>query len=80
MKKLWQRGAIALILVGIVSGCELTALSPPSRLPEIGREKSRVQPPLLKPGTREPISSVTDSNLLLGNPSNAVFNVASIDI
>ncbi|MEG4210462.1 DNA/RNA non-specific endonuclease [Microcoleus sp. S13_B4] len=78
MKNLWQRGAIALILLGIVSGCNLTEPSPPSRLPQIGREKPRVQQP--KPSTREPISSaINNRNLLLGNPSNAVSSVASID-
>jgi len=76
VKKLWQRGAIALILLGIVSACDLTAPSPPSRLPQLGREKPRVQQP--KPSTREPISSATNNrNLLLGNPSNAVPSVAS---
>ncbi|MEG4424946.1 MULTISPECIES: DNA/RNA non-specific endonuclease [unclassified Microcoleus] len=78
MRKLWQRGAIALILLGIVSGCNLTEPSPPSRLPQIGREKPRVQQP--KPSTREPISSaINNRNLLLGNPSNAVSSIASID-
>jgi endonuclease G len=39
-----------------------------------------VQQPTPKPGTREPISSVTNNrNLLLGNPSNAAASVASID-
>jgi endonuclease G len=39
-----------------------------------------VQPPKLKPGTREPISSVTNNrNLVLGNPSNAASSLASID-
>lgn len=76
MKKLWQRGAIALILLGIVSGCDLTAPSPPSRLPQLDREKPRVQQP--KSSTREPISSATNNrNLLLGNPSNAAPSVAS---
>ena len=76
MKNLWQRGAIALILLGIVSGCNLTEPSPPSRLPQIGREKPRVQQ--AKPSTREPISSaINNRNLLLGNPSNAVSSVAS---
>ena len=76
MRKLWQRGTIALILVGILSGCNLTKPSPPSRLPQIGREKPRVQQP--KPATREPISSsVNNRNLLLGNPSNAAPSVAS---
>jgi len=66
------------MLVGIVNGCELIAPSPPSRPPQIGRDKPRVQQP--KPSTREPISSsVNNRNLLLGNPSNAVPNVASID-
>ncbi|MEG4010236.1 DNA/RNA non-specific endonuclease [Microcoleus sp. Pol11C1] len=78
MRKLWQRGAIALILVGILSGCNLTEPSPPSRLPQIGREKPRGQQP--KPSAREPISSATNNrNLLLGNPSNAVPSVASTD-
>ncbi len=66
------------MLVGILSGCNLTAPSPPSRLPQIGREKPRVQPP--KPGTTEPISSaINNRNLLLGNRSNAAPSVASID-
>ncbi|HEY9891097.1 MAG TPA: hypothetical protein V6D37_04710 [Candidatus Sericytochromatia bacterium] len=56
MRKLWQQGTIALMLVGIVSGCNLTAPSPPSRVPQVDREKPRVQQPTLKPGTREPIS------------------------
>ncbi|MEG4528691.1 hypothetical protein QUB61_39275 [Microcoleus sp. C2D2] len=56
MRKLWQRGAIALMLVGIVSGCNLTAPSPPSRLPQIHREKPRVQRPTPKPETRGPVS------------------------
>ena len=78
MRKLWQRGAIALILLGIISGCNLTEPSPPSRLPQIGREKPRVQQP--KSSTREPISSATNNrNLLLGNPSNAVSSIASMD-
>jgi endonuclease G, mitochondrial len=77
VRKLWQRGAIALMLVGIISGCNLTAPSPPSRLPQIGREKPRVEQPTLKPGTKEPTSSVTNNNLLLGNPSNAVSSIAS---
>jgi len=68
------------MLVGIVSGCNLTAPSPPSRPPQIGREKPRVQPPTLKPGTREPVSSaINNRNLLLDNPSNAAPSVASID-
>ena len=80
MRKLWQPGAIALMLVGIVSGCNLIAPSPPSRLPQIGREKPRVQPPTLKPGTREPVASaINNRNLLLGNPSNAASSVASTD-
>jgi hypothetical protein len=80
VRKLWQPGAIALMLVGTVSGCNLIAPSPPSRLPQIGREKPRVQPPTLKPGTREPVSSaINNRNLLLGNPSNAASSVASID-
>jgi endonuclease G len=68
------------MLVGIVSGCNLTAPSPPSRPPQIGREKPKVQQPTLKPGTREPISSgVNNGNLLLGNPSNAAPSIASTD-
>nr|WP_246276820.1 DNA/RNA non-specific endonuclease [Microcoleus asticus] len=75
---MWQRGAIALILLGILSACDVTAPSPPSRLPQINREKPRVQQP--KPGTREPISSsVNNRNLLLGNPSNAAPSAASTD-
>ena len=78
MRKLWQPGAIALMLVGIVSSCNLTAPSPPSQLPQVDREKPRVQQP--KPSTREPISSsVNNRNLLLGNPSNAVSSIASIN-
>jgi endonuclease G, mitochondrial len=65
------------MLVGILSGCNLIAPSPPSRLPQV-REKPRVQQP--KPSTREPISSgVNNRNLLLGNPSNAATSVANID-
>ena len=80
MRKLWQLGAIALVLVGIVSGCNLIAPSPPSRLPQVGREKPRVQPPTPKPGTRETVSSaINNRNLLLGNPSNAAPSVASTD-
>ena len=80
MRKLWQRGTIALVLVvGILSGCNLTSPSPPSRLPQV-REKPRVQQPTPKPGNREPINSgVNNRNLLLGNPSNAASSVASID-
>ena len=79
MRQGYQGRAIALaFVVGILSGCNLTAPSPPSRLPQIGREKPRVQQP--KPSTREPISSsVNNRNLLLGNPSNAASSVASID-
>ncbi|MEG4396712.1 DNA/RNA non-specific endonuclease [Microcoleus sp. BROC3] len=78
MEKLWQQGTIALILVGILSDCNLAEPSPPSRFPQIGREKPRAQQP--KPGTREPISSGTNNrNLLLGNPSNAAPSVASTD-
>ena len=78
MRKLWQQGAIALMLVGIVSGCNLTSPPPPSRLPQIGREKPRVQQ--LKPGTRETTSSsINNRNLLLGNPSNAASSVVTTD-
>src|SRR4028119_237776 len=80
VRKLWQRGTIALMLVGIVSGCNLTSPSPPYRLPQIDREKPRVQLPTLKPGTREPVSSaINNRNLLLGNPSNAVSSIANTD-
>jgi endonuclease G len=81
MRQGYQGWAIAKVfVVGIVSGCNLTSPSPPSRLPQVGREKSRVQPPTLKPGTREPVASaVNNRNLLLGNPSNAAPSVASID-
>jgi endonuclease G len=80
MRQVYWGRAIALMLVGIVSGCNLTAPSPPSRPPQIGREKPKVQQPTLKPGTREPISSgVNNRNLLLGNPSNAAPSVASTD-
>ena len=78
MKQGYRGWAIALVLVGIISGCNLTAPSPPSRLPQVDREKPRLQQP--KPSTREPISSsVNNRNLLLGNPSNAASNIASID-
>jgi endonuclease G len=77
MRQVYEGWTIALVLVGILSGCNLTAPSPPSRLPQV-REKPRVQQP--KPGTREPISSgVNNRNLLLGNPSNAAPSLASID-
>ena len=77
MRQVYQR-AIALMLVGMISGCNLTAPSPPSRLPQVDREKPRLQQP--KPSTREPISSATNNpNLLLGNPSNAASSVASTD-
>ena len=77
---LGNRGRSPRVLVGIISGCNLTASSPPSRPPQVGREKPRVQPPTLKPGTSEPVSSVINNrNLILGNPSNAASSVASID-
>jgi len=67
-------------VVGIISGCNLTVPSPPSRLPQIGREKPKVQRLTPKPSTREPISSaINNRNLLLGNPSNAASSVTSID-
>ena len=79
MRQIYRGWAIALVLmVGIFSGCNLTEPSPPSRLPQLDRQKPRVQQP--KPSTREPISSgVNNRNLLLGNPSNAVSSIASID-
>jgi endonuclease G len=78
MRQGYQGWTITLILVGILSACDLNAPSPPSRLPQLDREKPRVQKP--QPSTREPISSATNNrNLLLGNPSNAVSSIASID-
>lgn len=77
MRQVYRVRAIALILVGIVSGCNLTA--PPSRLPQADPEKPKVQRPT-QPGTKEPVSSAANNpNLLLGNPSNATSNVASTD-
>jgi hypothetical protein len=77
MRQVDQGWTITLVLIGILSGCNLTEPSPPSRLPQV-REKPRVQQP--KPGTREPISSgINNRNLLLGNPSNAVSSIASIN-
>jgi endonuclease G len=78
MRKIWQLGAIALIL-GIVSGCNLTS-APPSSLPRVspkpGLQKPTAQPPI----TRNPVSSATNNpNLLLGNPSNAAPSTASTD-
>lgn len=79
MRQIYRGWATALLLVGIVSGCNLTSPSPPSQLPQV-REKPRVQQPTPKPGTKEPIASATNNpNLLLGNPSNAASSVASID-
>ena len=76
MRQGYRGWAFALVLVGILSGCNLIAPSPPSRLPQVDREKPRLQQP--KPSTREPISSsVNNRNLLLGNPSNAAPSVAS---
>ena len=76
MRQVYRGWTIALVLVGILSACNLT--EPPSRLPQLDRQKPRVQQP--KPSTREPISSgVNNRNLLLGNPSNAVSSIASID-
>ncbi|MBE9092450.1 DNA/RNA non-specific endonuclease [Tychonema sp. LEGE 07203] len=78
MRQGYRKWTIALVLLGILSACNLTEPSPPSRLPQLGREKPRVQQP--KPSTREPISSaINNRNLLLGNPSNAVSSIASID-
>ena len=77
MRQIYRGWTIALVLVGILSGCNLTAPSPPSRLPQVP-EKPRVQQP--KPGTREPVrSAINNRNLLLGNPSNAAPSVANID-
>ncbi|MEG4249378.1 DNA/RNA non-specific endonuclease [Microcoleus sp.] len=76
MRQVYQRAIALVLVVGIISGCNLTA--PPSRLPQVDREKPRLQQP--KPSTREPISSsVNNRNLLLGNPSNAAPSVANID-
>ncbi len=78
MRQVYQR-AIALVLMVSIGGCNLTAPSPPSRLPQVDRSKPRVQQPTT-PGTREPVSSAANNrNLLLGNPSNAASSVASID-
>jgi len=79
MKKIWQLGAIALIL-GMVAGCNLTS-APPSSLPRVspkpGIEKPRQKP---APAAQPPIASTTNNrNLLLGNPSNAAPSVANID-
>jgi DNA/RNA endonuclease G (NUC1) len=69
-----------MLVVGIVSGCNLTSPSPPSRLPQVGREKPKVQQPTPTPGTREPIASAANNpNLLLGNPSIAAPSAASTD-
>ncbi|MEG5087998.1 MULTISPECIES: DNA/RNA non-specific endonuclease [unclassified Microcoleus] len=71
MNKIWQLGAIALIL-GMMAGCNLTSAPPSSRTPV--SPKPRVQ----KPTTQPPIASATNNrNLLLGNPSNAAPNVAN---
>jgi endonuclease G, mitochondrial len=76
MRQGYQGCAIALVLIGILSGCNLTAPSPPSRLPQLGREKPRVQQPTAQP----PIASATNNrNLLLGNPSSATSSIASTD-
>lgn len=79
MRKIWQLGAIALIL-GMVSGCNLTSAPPSSRTrvsPKPGLEKPRQKP---APAAQQPIASATNNpNLLLGNPSSAASNVASID-
>ena len=80
MRQIYRGWAIALVLmVGIVSGCNLTSPSPPSKLPQV-RDKPRVQRPTPKPGTKEPVASAANNpNLLLGNPSNAAPSIASID-
>ena len=79
MRQVYRGWTIALVLLGILSGCNLTEPSPPSRLPQV-REKPKVQQPTPKAGTREPISSaINNRNLLLGNPSNAASNTASTD-
>lgn len=75
MRQVYRGWTIALILLGILSGCNLTEPSPPSQLPQLDRKKPRVQPT-----TQPPITSATNNrNLLLGNPSNAVSSIASID-
>ncbi|MGB7892027.1 MAG: hypothetical protein WCF82_09015, partial [Microcoleus sp.] len=66
MKQGYRGWAIALVLMVSIGGCNLTAPSPPSKLPQV-REKPRVQQPTPTPGTREPIASATNNpNLLLG--------------
>jgi len=76
MRKIWQLGAIALIL-GIVTGCNLTSAPPPRVSPKPGLEKPRQKP---APTAQNPVASATNNpNLLLGNPSNAAPNAASTD-
>jgi|GEM_PF-3137160 len=79
MKKIWQLGAIALIL-GMMASCNLTS-APPSSLPRVspkpGLEKPRQKP---APAAQNPVAQATNNpNLLLGNPSNAASSVASAD-
>jgi len=72
MRKIWQLGAIALIL-GIVSGCNLTSAPLPRVSPKPGVQKPA-------PTAQNPVASATNnSNLLLGNPSNAAASIASAD-
>ena len=78
MRKIWQLGAIALIL-GMAS-CNLTS-APPSSLPRVS-PKPGIEKPKLKPAptAQNPVASATNNpNLLLGNPSNAASNAASAD-
>ncbi|MEG4997770.1 DNA/RNA non-specific endonuclease [Microcoleus sp. B4-D4] len=76
MKKIWQLGAIALIL-GMMAGCNLTS-APPSSLPRVS-PKPRVQKPTTQqPVSQNPVASATNNpNLLLGNPSNAASSFAN---
>jgi endonuclease G, mitochondrial len=70
MKQVYQRAIALLLVLGIVSGCNVTSPSPPSRLPQV-REK---------PSLQQPIASATNNpNLLLGNPSNAASSIADAD-
>ena len=75
MKKIWQLGAIALIL-GIVAGCNLTSARPsslPRVSPKAGIEKPRQKP---APTAQNSIASATNNpNLLLGNPSNSTSSI-----
>ena len=79
MRKIWQLGA-TLAILGMIAGCNLTSAPPSSRTPV--SPKPRIDKPKQKPApsAQQPIASATNNpNLLLGNPSNAATNTASID-